>query len=230
MIYKNTTPIAIYGADADNFLESCGIELYEDSIAIGESMFDGHDGECLLNENGIFLYEDHIVLEGEQAEAYKVRKAKEKQAESDRWEGKYQQRMGSRSVNTRIVAKDRPHYAERSWNDDDPEYYKDFTAKSGGVDHNRIRKSNLSPSQKINHAAVNHKKYADAHQTVTKIADKRAYENKWANDNQKVDPINTKFKTAYAADSLARHERKQEKKDRSKQYKEGTIFESVEFI
>ena len=69
--------ITLYGQDADNFLESYGIELYEDSIVIGESMFDGYDGECLLNENGIFLFEDCIVLEGEQAEAYKARKAKE---------------------------------------------------------------------------------------------------------------------------------------------------------
>ena len=236
MIYNNpntineTSNVILCGTEADSFLESYGITLFSDAVVIGEMVMDGITGENILAENGITLNEDHIVLEGKQAEEYKARKAKEEQAEDNRWESKYRQRMGGRSVKTNIASKDRPYRIEKSWNDDDPDYYKDFSTNSGGVDHNRVRKSNLSTSQKINHAAFNHMKYADAHQTVTKMADKRKYENKWANDNQKVNPINTKFNTAYAADSLARHERKQEKKNRSKQHNESTIFRYSDLV
>lgn len=74
----NTDKIALFGEEADNFLESVGVTLYENTIAIGENEYNGSDAEAFLNENGITLYEDHIVLEGQQAEEYKARKAKEK--------------------------------------------------------------------------------------------------------------------------------------------------------
>ena len=70
--------VALFGKDADEFLESVEVALYEDTVAIGENVYDGADAEEFLAENGIFLYEDHIVLEGQQAEEYKARKEHEK--------------------------------------------------------------------------------------------------------------------------------------------------------
>ena len=67
-------PITLTEADADSFLESVGIQLYEDKISINGTLYEGSYGEEILNENGIFLYEDGIVLEGKQAEEYKRKK------------------------------------------------------------------------------------------------------------------------------------------------------------
>lgn len=98
MIYKNPNSsfnesISLFGVDADEFLESISVELYSDHITINEMPMDGCTGENILAENGIFLYEDGIVLEGEQAEEYKARKAKErkdaKKIEIDRKERRY---------------------------------------------------------------------------------------------------------------------------------------------
>ena len=67
-IYKqNIDTIALTESDADAFLESVGVELFEDSIAINGTLYEGTYGESILEENGIFLYEDGIVLEGELA-------------------------------------------------------------------------------------------------------------------------------------------------------------------
>ena len=74
-----TESVALFGQDADDFLESVEVALYEDTVAIGENVYDGADAEAFLAENGIMLYEDHIVLEGKQAEEYKARKAKERE-------------------------------------------------------------------------------------------------------------------------------------------------------
>ena len=83
----------LYGQDADEFLESMDICLYDDCLSIGEYVFNGINGNAILNENGIFLYEECIILEGQQAEEYKARKAKEikdtKKIEMDRKERRY---------------------------------------------------------------------------------------------------------------------------------------------
>ena len=76
--------IALFGEEADNFLESVEVALYEDTVAIGENVYDGAEAEEFLAENGIHLYEDHIVLEGKQAEEYKARKEKEKKDKDDK--------------------------------------------------------------------------------------------------------------------------------------------------
>ena len=78
--------IILTEADADEFLESIGIALYENTMTIGESVVFGADGQDALQEHGIFLYEDCIMLEGEQAEAYKAKKAKEKEEESKKYD------------------------------------------------------------------------------------------------------------------------------------------------
>ena len=79
MIYGNNNSVRLYGKVADNFLESVGVSIFDDGdIAIGESIFDLSTACDILEENGVILCEDCIVLEGEQAEEYKARKAKEK--------------------------------------------------------------------------------------------------------------------------------------------------------
>lgn len=230
-IYKqNIDPIALTESDADEFLRDMDITLYEDTMVIEGTEYEGTYGEEVLAENGIFLYDDGIVLEGKQAEEYRARKAKARQTEKDNWENRYQKRMGDRSIRSVIAPKDRPHYADRTWNDDDRDCRNNYDVTSGGVEHNRVRNSpNLSPSQKLKHAANQHRNHSDAHQSVSKIADKRAYENKWANDNQKVNPISTKFNLAYATDAKARHDRKQAKKY-AKPKNESTIFSDIEII
>ena len=70
--------IALFEEEADMMLESVGVTLYNDVVAIGESVYDGADAEAFLAENGILLYEDHIVLEGQQARDYKNRKQTER--------------------------------------------------------------------------------------------------------------------------------------------------------
>ena len=62
---------------ADAFLESIGITLYEDSIAIDGTLYDGTYGESILESNGIFLYEDGIVLEGMSKKEYLDKKEQE---------------------------------------------------------------------------------------------------------------------------------------------------------
>jgi hypothetical protein len=79
MIYRaNNEPLVLIEDAADAFLESVGVRLFEDEISIDGTLYEGSYGESILEENGIFLYEDGIVLEGQQAEEYKARKAKEK--------------------------------------------------------------------------------------------------------------------------------------------------------
>lgn len=80
MIYSvNNEPLVLTETDADNFLESVGIELFETTLSINGVMYNGTYGESILAENGIFLYEDGIVLEGPEADKYRARKAEERQ-------------------------------------------------------------------------------------------------------------------------------------------------------
>jgi len=78
--------IILTEADADEFLESIGVTLYEKAMNIGGNIVFGVDGQEALQEYGIFLYEDYILVEGEQAEAYKAKKAKEKEEESKKYD------------------------------------------------------------------------------------------------------------------------------------------------
>ena len=83
-IYKqNIDPIALTESDADEFLRDMDITLYEDTIMIEGTEYEGTYGEEVLAENGIFLYEDGIVLEGKQVEEYLKREKAEK-AEKER--------------------------------------------------------------------------------------------------------------------------------------------------
>ena len=86
--------------DADEFLESIGVALYEDFVTIGEYSIPGVEAEGILEEYGIFLYEEGIIIEGQQAEEYKARKAREAEAESK----KYDKYKGDTVLGSRIGA------------------------------------------------------------------------------------------------------------------------------
>lgn len=93
MIYSNpktfneaatNEPVILRGAEADAYLESVGVVMYNDHITINEMSMDGITGEKILAENGITLNEDHIVLEGERAKAVKaIMEAEAKKAEEE---------------------------------------------------------------------------------------------------------------------------------------------------
>jgi len=72
MLYNDG--IILTEADADEFLESVGVELYENHVMINGQQYPGSKGEAILETNGIFLYEDHILIEGQQAEEYLKKK------------------------------------------------------------------------------------------------------------------------------------------------------------
>ena len=99
-----TESVALFGQDADEFLESVEVALYENTVAIGENTYDGADAEAFLAENGIHLYEDHIVLEGKQAEEYLERKQKEFDANMRKYseyDSKYDNNEGERGMEYR---------------------------------------------------------------------------------------------------------------------------------
>ena len=87
MIYNHS--IALTEADADEFLESVGVELYENYAVINNQLIPGHDAESILEAYDIFLYDDHIVLEGQQAEEYLARKQAAIDAERKEIERRY---------------------------------------------------------------------------------------------------------------------------------------------
>ena len=72
--YNIADPIALTEGAADAFLESVGVELFEDSIAIDGTLYEGAYGESILEAYGIFLFVDGIVLEGEIRDAVKAGK------------------------------------------------------------------------------------------------------------------------------------------------------------
>lgn len=69
--------IVLTEEDADEFLESIGVELYNDHMAIGEFTVSGIEGQNILEENGIFLYENCIMLDEINAKEYLDKKQKE---------------------------------------------------------------------------------------------------------------------------------------------------------
>lgn len=212
--------IILTEADADEFLEFVGVELFENHIMINGQHYSGSNGEAILESNGIFLYEDHILVEGQQAdEYYKARRERAKE-EDQKWEDQYQKRYGNTKTITTLVPKDRIYHGRG----DDTYQNKNYT--SGGVSHDRVKKTNLSPRDKIAHWNKNSREFNKAHLDVAKEKTRRDIENDWANPDQKVDGINTMYKHATAADALARHRRRH-----PDQYKEAAdIFSSINFI
>ena len=172
---------------------------------------DGITGQNILAENGITLNEDHIVLEGEQAEEYKARKAAEKKKNDEDNEQKYQKRFGGRTTTTTLRGNDRN---PGTWD----------RVKSGAVDHTRVKYSKMPAKDKQNHFDKHSKEFENAHIATAKELNKRQFEHNWGNTDKALD--DTYGNIAYTADGIARHNRRH-----PKQYIESTnIFRYADLV
>ena len=207
MIYSpNNKPLVLVEADADAFLESVGVKLYDNEISINGTLYEGSYGESILAENGIFLYEDGIVLEGKQADEYKARKKKE-QMDIDKKDRDREKRR------TLAGNKDRGVY----WTGSDFRLgSKDDDARSKKVDE-MIDKERDSRSYE-------HKRAFD-------IAYNKKFNDSKANEKSRITGDNSMnfdvSNTSNARDALNRHMRRH-----PNQYakNESTIFSNVEII
>lgn len=232
MIYNRNInkSIILYGIDADKFLESCNISIYKDFVAIGDNTtISIVEARKLLEENGISLYEDHIILEGQQAEDYKKRKAKE--AEDRKFEHIEKDLNAQRSVDkadretkseidrlmTKSVGTKRRDYdnaRENAWRyhgATKPEYEELSKVTSSprpkGLFKNEEKRKWDYSKQRVDEIDANNKKFADNVETT-----KKAY----------YDHMNDNITKRAIKRHITRHP------DMHKQ--ESTIFESVEFI
>ena len=262
MIYSINKSITLYSEAADKFLESVGVELYEDHVVIGEDAYLGADGEAILNENGIFLYEDGIVLEGKQAEEYKARKAEDyytqKHAEIERHMRRYDDDQYPQVGFKDAIHKDGTRIKGTGDCDD---YIPSRKSRDGQnrnkaqnmVDKESIRRrDNYTNSERRYDNYKTHsndelkrlhpgkitlgtvlkpggsKKYLKNLDTYLQKRDetvqtqKRLYNDK-EKDREAYDRLDKNQDVAF--DAVHRHIRRH-----PKQYKEGTIFESVELI
>lgn len=177
---KNSQPIKLYGEEADMFLEN----------------------------NGIFLFEDCVVLEGEQAEAYRKRKADEKAAA----EKAEEERAGRRSDNTvgnRAV-----------YNQDFDKFNKEL-----GNDINRHRKTQDIYLREVRRRRKNQNKAIDDYYDAKgsdRIENKKALKNA---DKEMGNYLNSDYDVKSSVNRRLRREEKTGKKT----FKESFI-ESIEFI
>lgn len=205
MIYSINKSITLYGEAADDFLDSVGVELYEEHVVIGENVYIGADGEAILNENGVYLYKDHIVLEGQQAEEHLKKQMDDynkNNEEDERDIAKYN--YGRRDLNSRS-----PKTVNR-----DPKFKTARELEAHRKTYGRIMPG-LSKSER---------KYADAKNAELKIA-RQAHDmvvNKMADDNFNKSHLYYQR----AEDATRRYLRKQMKKTKH----ESTIFKSVDLI
>lgn len=200
MIYNNSS-VKLYGEVADNFLESVGVNIFDDGdIAIGESIYDLSTGCDILEENGVILCEDCIVLEGKQAEEYKARKAKEKE---DR---ERERVIGSpREFNKYASRKNDPQHADSYRFATDTidkrkrAYYdaSDKMANYGNLTRNRMDNVSTKRHRELVNDAISKGKHY----------------------------TNAMNQTHVIADTYGRHKRRH-----PKQYKESTIFSNIEII
>lgn len=128
MIYSvNNKPLVLTEDAADEFLESIGVELFEDEISINGTLYEGAYGESILEANGIFLYEDGIVLEGEEAEKYKARKEKEEIDDYKKHKNYQKNATRRRDTGSYVMSNMNPNYKNRY---SDPNYKKTLRSDS----------------------------------------------------------------------------------------------------
>lgn len=213
MIYSpnNNEPLVLVEADADSFLESVGVKLYDNEISINGTLYEGSYGESILAENGIFLYEDGIVLEGKQAEEYKARKAKERVDKNK----------------TELDRANHRYAPVGSWDN-----------KNGGYKNAPTgwkNRKGLNP----NYSSTGADKEEKMHNRADRILNKDEYKkSSYADPENRVDP--SKYSSGHKSikpkgyagtqrdfkrDALMRHMRRH-----PKQYKESTIFSNIEII
>ena len=237
MIYiANNNPLVLTEADADSFLESVGVELFDDEIAINGTIYEGAHGEFILEGNGIFLYEDCIVLEGEAAKKvtkqdYMSRKAKEKADLEEDLKKRNDRRYGFMYM----PPGDKSSYALRK--DGSKQYYRGgeryyYTPRSEDDRDRDLKSSEIAVKELKNRdrryrAAMRTKyrytgKYAEYGDERLKKS-KEAYERMLSKDN-------THFIDPAIHDTVNRHIRRHPKQYAKKSTNESTIFSDIEII
>lgn len=143
--------------------------------------------------DSIILDEFTMLDEGWKAKQYSNRKEAEKEAKKADDEAQYQKRFGDRTTSTTLRGKD---LSDTDWD----------MATSGSVDHSRVKKAKMSTQDKINHDKKYTKEFEKAHIAAAREENKRSLDHKWGN----TDKANMRKMSdlAYAADSIARHNRR----------------------
>lgn len=242
MIYGNngatSTPVKLYGAVADNFLESVGVSIFDDGdIAIGESVFDLETGCDILEENGVILCEDCIVLEGKQAEEYKARKAKEREEEAKKYD-KYDNKGYRRNITPKGMMGSRAnkHVGDKA-------SLKQLSLNKGSFrNHNNTRSEDrvrrdmvedIVERDRLNrHGSYSGKgmeirrdKKGNNTSYYTNTRDDAHNKNQWYGDKFSDEEKNRRIAHNAARDAANRHLRRH-----SKYVKESTIFSDIEII
>ena len=210
MIYStNNEPLVLIEADADSFLESVGVELFDDEIAINGTLYEGAYGEEILAENGIFLYEDGIVLEGKQAFAYSHAKKRAaldaEEKDFNRYTRRYidntpgrNTKRGKKSYNDRFLDRRNKYLSE-----EEVRRKKYFNAED------RLRSLNKS----------GHDKNSALYKKSEKVFNKAAERLEDFSNN-----------THVISDAIDRHIRRHPKQYAKKSTNESTIFSDIEII
>ena len=163
-IYKNTTPppITLIESDADAFLRDIGVTLYEDTIMIDGTVYEGAYGEEILAENGIFLYEDGIVLEGQYKDAFddwnRDRKGR-KYDKQMRLLDKSHQKLLYKAERAKKHLADNLSRAEKSGNKDHMIRVKNITDKYNGRINDSVRRSHMRTKNAIDELAQKKRKF-----------------------------------------------------------------------
>ena len=204
MIYSvNNKPLVLIESDADNFLESVGVRLYEDEISINGTLYEGVYGESILAENGIFLYEDGIVLEGEAAKKvtiqdYKARKEKEEIDDYKKYKNHQKNATRRRDTGFYVMSDMNPNYKNR---------YSDSN-------HNKTLRSDSARNKKVD--AIIDKELSRRKQIIVGSDGKYDQRKSYARLSRNKDS---------AASALHRNMRRH-----PEQYIESTIFSDIEII
>lgn len=220
MIYNES--IILTEADADEFLESVGIELFENHVSIQGDTYSAIDGQSILKENGIILCENCIIIQERVTswdyDSYKTYKygpsmEEERKKEECRYYGRY---GNEREKGDNIIDPQKNFYYPH---DKNQHYGSDRT-----VDRSRVLKQpNLSPKYKKDyldkHSDIDNK----AHNALDREITRRNYQR--SNDDNSIVDIPYSYRPM-AADAKARHIRRH-----PKQYKESaSIFSSIKFV
>mgnify|MGYP004461172837 FL=1 len=141
-------------------------------------------------------FEESTLLEGEQAEEYKARKAKEASDKAKAAENKYQRRYGERENTTTLGNNDMKPNTQ----------YSSYT--TGTVNNLKVKDSKkLSADQKQKHFNKMESNDKKAHIAATKEANKREFNRFW-NSGSNNDAMKKKSNLSSAADAISRHNRR----------------------
>lgn len=155
-----------------------------------------YKGDIAMSYLNMIIFEESTLLEGEQVEEYKARKAKEASDKAKAAEDKYQRRYGERDNTTTLRGDDmKPNTSNDRYT-------------TGTVNNLKVRDSKkLSADQKQNHFDKMEANDKKAHIAAAKEANRREF-NKFWNSGNNNDAMRTKSNMSSAADAISRHNRR----------------------